>query len=175
MTLDEVLALLAERRAQALQAVAQLRVYRQQVEEGARQLENPRAAADLADFFIDFLTGAASGLEGVAAELTVGVRRPQIDALRQVASNAAAEQRRCLIFRDKCINKPLPYEQMRPLLSGLLSSARDQLDSLKQLSAAAAAIEPLVAQAAAAEEDPRSFDRRALFTRLFRPEDDEKR
>lgn len=171
MSLDDALTELAERRTQAVRAVDQLRVYRQQVEEGMRQLENPRAAVELADFFIDFLTRAASGLEEIAAELAVGVGRPQIDALRQLASNAAAEQRRCLIFRDKCINKPLPYEQMRPLLTGLSSCSRDQLDGLRQLSATAAALEPLVAQAGAPEEDRRSFDRRALFTRLFRPEE----
>jgi hypothetical protein len=174
MTIDEVIALLAERRAQAVQAVDRIRAYRQQVDEGARQLENPRAAVEFADFFIDFLARAVSGLEEIAGELAVGVRRPQIDALRQLASNAAAEQRRCLVFRDRCINKPLPYEQMRPLLSGLSTSARDELDALRQLSAAAAALEPLV-QAGASEEDSRSFDRRALFTRLFRPEGGEKR
>ena len=58
--------------------------------------------------------------------------------LRQIASNSAAEQRRCLMFRDKWINKPLPHERMRPLLNDISVTTRDQLTAFRDLTNAAA-------------------------------------
>ena len=72
----------------------------------------PDAALEYIDFFTDVFSRAAADLERVVAEVPQGVQRAHVDMLRQIASNAAAEQRRCLLFRDKWISRPLPYEQI---------------------------------------------------------------
>jgi hypothetical protein len=73
------------------------------------------------------------------------------------------------MFRDKCINRPLPDERMRPLLNEISVTTRDQLTAFRDLSGIAAKLEEQIKPAgeAPAEEDKRSFDRRALFTKFF--------
>ena len=90
--------------------------------------------------------------------------------LRQIASNSAAEQRRSVGFRDKWINKPLPYEQMRELLTQIATDVRDQVADYRDLTLAATRLAELTPEPAPPKEEERSFDRRALFTRLIRPD-----
>src|SRR3954453_20607375 len=77
---------------------ALLRELRLQVEAGTKQLENPNAAREYIDFFADFFERAASELGQMAGQVADGVGRPHVDALRQLANNSAAEQRRAGIF-----------------------------------------------------------------------------
>ena len=84
------------------------------------------------------------------------------------ASNAAVEQRRCLQFRDKWINRPLPYEDVRPLLTEIVNAAANRLTGYHELTpianeldALARLIQPPQAQ------DGRPLDRRQLFTKWF--------
>ena len=125
-------------------------------------LENPRAVFEYLDFFNDLVTRAINECERIAAGLRQGIAQADLDALRQLASNASAEQRRCLMFRDKCINRPLPDERMRPLLNEISVTTRDQLTAFRDLigdsretgrADAAAGHRP-----PAAEEDARNFD-----------------
>lgn len=150
-----------------LETLASLQGCRQRVEEQAKQLENPRAALEFIDFFADLFARAARELDRLASDLAEGPRRAHLDALRQLASNAAAEQRRCLIFTDKWLNKPLPYEQLRPLLNQISTGTREQLADYRELSTAAARLEALVGPEPGREADGRPLDRRALFTRWF--------
>jgi hypothetical protein len=143
-----------------------LRTSRQQVEEHAKQLEGPTAALEYIDFFLDFFTGAAADLERVCAELPRGLTGAHLDLLRQIASNASLEQRRCLLFRDKWINKPLPDERMRPLLNQLSTDSRDQIAAYRSLNNAAASLQALAGLDERSLDD-RKLDRRALFTRWF--------
>src|SRR5439155_17629997 len=94
------------RGADGLSTLELLRGYREQVESDAAALENPRAVLEYIDFFTELVSRAVSECEKIAAGLRQGVSQPDIDALRQIASNSAAEQRRCLMFRDRCINRP---------------------------------------------------------------------
>jgi hypothetical protein len=150
-----------------------LTALRQRVEAGAKQLENPNAACEYLDFFSGLFHRFGSEFERVASELASGGAQPEhVDALRQIASNSAAEQRRTVSFRDKWINKPLPYEQMRELLTQIAADVRDQLEDYRQLTPAAARLEELTRPAP--REDERGFDRRALFTRLIRSDAEEK-
>ena len=112
-----------------------------------------------------FDDGAAE-LERVIEELHDGVKREHLDTLRQIASNGAVEQRRCVMFRDKWINRPLPYEQVRGLLNQISVDSRDQLTAYRSLSHAADRLQAM----AGADPKPRDLDRlgrRALFTRWF--------
>jgi hypothetical protein len=91
-----------------------------------------------------------------------------VATLRQLAFNSAAEQRRCLVFRDKCINKPLPHERMRPLLNEISITTRDQLTAFRDFTRAADRLDQLLASVPPSQDPSRAFDRRALFTRLLR-------
>jgi hypothetical protein len=170
-TMDEVLEHLQLWRSETLETVDLLRAHRQQVESHFNLLENPQAALAYIDVFIDLLGHVASELERVSGALPPrapgeGAEHPAV--LRQIASNAAAEQRRCLAFRDKCINKPLPHEEMRSLLNQISIDTRDQLLDYRDLTLAAARLDALLGNTPASPRTPdASFDRRALFTRFL--------
>lgn len=167
-TLDDVLLILGRLRGDTGETIDALAALRAQVEESSRRLESPQAALEFIDFFSGFFTEAVSALACVHDELPQGVQRAHLDALRQIASNAAVEQRRGLTFRDKTINRPLPYEDVRPLLNRISIAVRDRLASYRDLNALAdelAAIGGIGTQPA--DEDGRTLDRRALFTKWF--------
>jgi hypothetical protein len=160
---------LGQRRADAVTTLEVLQGNRQQTEVDSSSLENPRAVLEYIDFFAEMFSRAAGECERIALELPQGVARAHSDALRQIASNSAAEQRRCLVFRDKCINKPLPDERMRPLLNDISVTTRDQLTAFRDLSNVAGRLEEMLTPSTPSPEDKKGFDRRALFTRLFKP------
>jgi hypothetical protein len=170
-TREEVLEHLQLWRSETLETVDLLRAHRQRVESHFELLENPQAAFAYLDFFIDLFDTIASELERVSGGLlqaVPGAGAGHPPALRQIASNAAAEQRRCLAFRDKCINKPLPHEQMRPLLNQISIDTRDQLLDYRDLTLAAARLDALLGNTPVLPKTPDvSFDRRALFTRFL--------
>src|SRR6185436_2455376 len=85
------------------------------------------------DFFATFFADAVAVFERVRAELQQPPQGVHAEALRQVASNAALEQRRCLQFRDKWINRPLPYEDVRPLLTEIVNLATNGLAAFRDL------------------------------------------
>ena len=121
---------------------------------------------------------SSEDFDRLALELERGIAPEHASGLRHLASYAAAEQRRCVRFLDHCLNRMLPYEQQRPLLSGLLVTVRDQLSRYPDLNQLASTLDQLapppdtaalagdVAPADAAAE--RTLDRRQLFTRFFR-------
>lgn len=166
---------LAQWRADTAATRARLEELRQQIDAGSRQLENPRAAYEYIDFFGTVLDRAREDLDAVLHAMPDALGPGHADLLRQIAATAAAEQRRTVMFRDKWVNKPLPYEQMRPVLTQLASEVRDQLADYKDLVLAAAKLTELLPPPAPLEPDPppaseeRGFDRRALFTKLIRP------
>jgi hypothetical protein len=164
--LDDLLERLTRSRAETQDAIDVLRASRDKVEEGARQLESPKAVLEYIDFFLDLLARTSQDLDRLTADLPEGPRREHVDLLRQLASNAAVEQRRCVIFRDKWINRPLPYEQMRPLLNQISVDTRDQLTAYRQLNAAADVLQSAIG-GEPKPEDVDKLDRRALFTRWF--------
>jgi hypothetical protein len=156
------------RSGEGLSTLELLRGYREQIETGAAALENPRAVFEYIDFFNDLVTRAINECERIAAGLRQTISQADVDALRQLASNASAEQRRCLMFRDKCINRPLPDERMRPLLNEISVTTRDQLTALRDLNIVAAKLEEQMKPAAPPpQDDKKAFDRRALFTKFF--------
>lgn len=145
-----------------------LRGYREQVEADSSALENPRTVLEYIDFFTDLVSRMVSECERIAAALRQNITQADIDALRQMASNSALEQRRCLMFRDKCINRPLPDERMRPLLNEISVTTRDQLTAFRDFSIVAGKLEELIKPNAPPDgDDKKGFDRRALFTKLF--------
>ncbi|MQA31241.1 MAG: hypothetical protein GEU82_15640 [Luteitalea sp.] len=169
-TVDDLVTQLTGEQARAAAAIAALRASREQVMANLRQLEGPNAALEHIDYFVDLFGRGAVELGRVAAELPQGTQQAHIDAIRQLASNSAAEQRRSVLFRDKWINKPLPYEQMRSVLNGISNTTREQLDAFRALTEMASALES--ARGELKGEDTKGFDRRALFTRLFKPPTD---
>ena len=70
------------------------------------------------------------------------------------------------MFRDKWINKPLPYEEMRRLLNKISVDSRDQLTAYGSLNAVADRLEHLVGPPPRPPDEGK-LDRRALFTRWF--------
>ena len=158
---------LGQRHADALATIEQLRADRQQIETDAAALENPKAVLEYIDFFVEFVGRAAAECERIVAELPDTAIPQHVEALRQLASNSSAEQRRCLQFRDRWINKPLPHERMRPLLNDISVTSRDQLTAFRDLNQIAGRLEELAKASEPPPDDTRAFDRRALFTRLF--------
>ena len=174
LSVEDITAHLRLWRSDTAATEARLAALRQRVEEGSKQLENPNAAYEYLDFFCGMFHRFGSEFDRVASDLQSGGAQPEhVDALRQIASNSAAEQRRSVGFRDKWINKPLPYEQMRELLTQIAADVRDQIADYRDLTLAAARLAELTG-APAPKEEERGFDRRALFTRLIRPEGGEK-
>jgi hypothetical protein len=154
---------------EGLSTLELLRGYREQIETDASALENPRAVLEYIDFFNGLVSRTISECERIASGLRQGISEPDLDALRQIASNAAVEQRRCLMFRDKCINRPLPDERMRPLLNEISVTTRDQLTSFRDLDSIASKLEDQIRPPAppVLDDDRKSFDRRSLFTKFF--------
>ncbi|MBM3772904.1 MAG: hypothetical protein FJW27_16760 [Acidimicrobiia bacterium] len=150
---------------------ARIQALRQQVEATSRQLENPKGALEYLDFFDGFFLRASEELAAIAAALPAGFTTAHGDTLRQLASNAAAESRRTVIFRDKWVNKPLPYEQTRPMLTQIANDVRDQLQDYREMTQAAAHLTALnpPPPLAPSELTPEGLGRRELFSKLVRP------
>ena len=169
VTVDQVIEQLAARRADAVTTLEMLQAHRERVEVEAAQLENPQAVRDYIDYFHKFVGQAVEACQRIAADLTViGVLDAHVAELRQIASNASAEQRRCLLFRDKIINKPLPHERLRPFLNDISVTTRDQLTAFRDLGTAASRLQNLLPPPVLPKEPDRRYDRRALFTRIFK-------
>lgn len=141
---------------------------RQKTEESSRRLESPSGVLQFIDFFSTFFADAAEVFERVRAELEQAPLRVHAEALRQVASNAALEQRRCLQFRDKWINRPLPYEDVRPLLTDIVNTAANRLTEYRDVNPIADELDVLVRLIQpAVKEETGPLDRRQLFTKWF--------
>ncbi len=170
VTAAHVIAHLHQWRVDTLRTLETVQSLRLQVEASFRQLENPKAALEYLEFFAGFFTTAAEELDGLAQLLGMGPAPELVDRMRQLANNAAAEQRRTLQFRDKWVNKPLPFEQVRPMLTQMATDVREQLADYKDLLAAAARVGQLVPPPPPPPEPkPEGFDRRALFRKIVRP------
>lgn len=166
-TIPAVVEQLTARRADAVTTLEVLRGYRERVEAEKALLENPAAVLEYLDYFIPAFDEVVAACDQIAGEIQQQVSRTHLDVLRQIAANCRVAQRRCLAFRDKCINRPLPHESMRPLLNDISVTTRDQLTAFFDLNNAAARLEPFVP--AEPEPDPkRTLGRRELFNRLFK-------
>jgi hypothetical protein len=166
-TIPAVVEQLSARCADAATTLELLRGHRERVEAEKALLENPTAVLEYLDYFIPAFEEVTAACAQIAVEIQQQVRRSHLDLLRQIAANCRVEQRRCLAFRDKCINRPLPHERMRPLLNDISVTTRDQLTAFFDLNSAAARLEPLVPLTP--EPDPkRTLGRRELFNRIFK-------
>jgi len=169
-TLDQLIEQVSARRSDAVSTLELLEGYTQEIEANVPALENPQAIRDYLSFFTTMIGAAVADCQRIAAELTTeGGREEQVTTLRRLTEESAAEQRRCLTFRDKWINKPLPQERMRPLLNNISVTTRDQLTAFRDLGNIATRLEDLIrATTPPQEPEKRRYDRRALF-RLFKP------
>jgi hypothetical protein len=167
VALDEIVERLRRCRSETLETIDLLRSSKLMVESNSHHLENPKAVLEYIDFFLDVFARTAVDLERLGSELPEGPAVAHLDLLRQLASNASAEQRRCLIFRDKWINKPLPVEQMRPLLNQISTDSRDQLAEYRTLQALADRLAALEGPAPKPSPEEGKLGRRELFTRWF--------
>ena len=140
---------------------------RQRTEEHSRRLESPPGVLQFIDFFSSFFADAAEVFERVRAELEPVPQPVHAEVLRQVASNAALEQRRCLQFRDKWINRPLPYEDVRPLLTEIVNAAAHRLTEFRDLNPIADELAVLARLIQPPADEGRPLDRRQLFTKWF--------
>lgn len=154
---------------QTVETIALLRAEREQVEVRSHLFESPRAAYEYLDFFIDLFGRIASQLDRVRTELAEGVGTNHAGVIRQIANDVWIDEQRCIEFRDKWINKPLPHEEVRSLLNQISIETRDQLLDYQTLDMLADRLNVLCAPASAASKRAQpSFNRRMLFTRLFR-------
>ncbi len=169
LTVVDVISQLNDRGVDAAGTLELLDGYERQIEEQRASLENPQAVLDYLAFFKTFVGRAVGECDRLCRELAGGAQPGHVAVLRQLAADSAVEQRRCLQFRDKCINKPLPFEKMRPLLNEISISTRDQLTAFRDFTRAADRLQALVPPP---PPPSRSFDRRALFNRLLKRDDD---
>ena len=154
-------------RDEAQAAVDSFASLRQRTEESSRHLESPPGVLQFIDFFATFYADAVAVFERVRTELEQPPQGAHADALRQVASNASLEQRRCLQFRDKWINRPLPYEDVRPLLNEIVNTAANGLAGFRELTPIADELEVLARLIPAPKEEAGPLGRRQLFTKWF--------
>lgn len=166
-SIEHAIDALRRRYADAVTTLELLQAYRPQVEAGASALENPKAVLEYVDFFADFVGKAGDECARIANELGHAPTPAHAETLGQIAGECAAEQHRCLLFRDKWINKPLPDERMRPLLNEISVATRDQLTAFRDLQSIAARIDELAKEPATPPEKKKGLDRRQLFTRLL--------
>ncbi len=159
----ELLDHLQARRDEVSTALDSLRACRQRVSEASDRLESARATDDYLDAFIGLLARAENGLDTAIGDADRVRARVTADGLRRLAAGARAEERRCREFSDRWVQKPLPHEEVRPLLTQMVSIVRHQLGRLASLEDLAARIE------AAAPQVEGRFDRRALFERFTEP------
>jgi hypothetical protein len=167
-TVADIARRLGQWQAATLDLAAVLGADRREVETQSNRLESPVAILAYVDFFLDAFARAAAEVGRVAGELASGPRQEHVDALRQLASNAAVEQRRCGIFRDKWINRTLPYEQVRPLLNHISTITRDWIAAHRELHAAADGLLQTFGPPSPPPTPGDAMDRRALFNRLLR-------
>lgn len=158
-------------------AASALQTLRLRVEEHARMLESPKAVHEYIDVFIGRFSRVATELGRVHEALGDQPSPELSQLLRQIAADAQAEGRRVVGFRDKWINKPLPYEQVRPLLTEIATTVRDQLTDYNELSVAASRLDAMLLPDRTeptnpSHPEPHGFDRRALFSRVLRPDGD---
>jgi hypothetical protein len=142
--------------------------YRGQVDDNQKQLESPRAAYEMIDLFTDFFALAGSEFDRLLEEIVRGARLQHADDLRQLVLKSAALEARCRQFSDMWISKPLPYENMRPLLSGIHGAARDQLAEFRGLSTVADEIHAAAIESGQAITEG-EVDRRQFWTRIVKP------
>ena len=167
-TVHDVVEQLGARESDAVTTLEMLRAQRARVVEEAARFESPQAVLEYVDFFILAIEEVVAECDRIAREVTLRITRAQIDILRQIAANCRVEQRRCLVFRDKCINRPLPHEAMRPLLNDISVTTRDQLTAFYDFNNAAARLERLISTPEPESEPKRVLGRRQLFTSLFK-------
>ncbi len=153
------------RRADADAALEALRTCRRRVEEHSAKLESPKAATLYLQIFIDLFTNVVDHLDMLVSDAASAASRPTADALRRLASRAEREEPRCREFSDKWVQKPLPHEEVRPLLTQMVSVVRHQLGRIRALEDLAARIQ---ASAPPAPEEGK-YGRRDLFSRLTDP------
>ena len=165
-TLDQVREHLRRWRTDVLEAVDLLHAHRAHVDAAYARLENPKAVVEYLDAFLEMFTRIGAALAEIDAALAGGPSPDSAAALRRIASDASVEQRKCVAFRDKCINRPLPYEDVRPMLNQISIDTRDQLLELQDLALAAARVDALHGIQPEPPAKDR-FDRRSLFTRFF--------
>ena len=184
--MDEIISQLIEERTRASAAVDSLRGLRDQAAARQPQLEHPGAVLDHIDFFLDLFGRGSAALDRIAAEMPDGLSRPHIDQIHQLAGDSAVAQRRQVQFRGKWINKPLPHEAVRALLNVISLTIHEQLDAFRELAGVASELEsslppreqrPVARETTAGDStdeaeagEARGFNRRALFTRLFKPD-----
>lgn len=168
VSVEQVVEQLGQRRSDAVTTLELLAGYREQIERERAALENPQAVEDYLAFFAGFISAAVAECQRIATSLPAGIQQGDIDVLRQIATNSSVEQRRCLLFRDKCINKPLPHERMRPLLNEISITTRDQLTAFRDLLRAAERLTSLLPAAPVPPAPKPGLGRRELFTRLFK-------
>ncbi len=168
-TPQDVVEQLAARKADAVHTLETLRAHRAKVVEESAKFENPKAILDYVDFFIPAFEEVVVACDTLSDQIVVKVQRAHIDLLRQIAANCRVEQRRCLVFRDKCINRPLPHETMRPLLNDISVTTRDQLTAFYDLNNAAAKLEQIINTMEPEPEPKRVMGRRQLFSNLVKP------
>jgi len=166
-TIEHAINVLHQRYADAVTTLELLQEYRPQVESGASSLENPTAVLEYLDFFADFVGRTGDECARIARELGQAPASAHAACLGQIADQCAAEQQRCLLFRDKWINKPLPDERMRPLLNEISVTTRDQLTAFAGLENLAARIDELAKSPVAPTKTKEGLDRRQLFSRLL--------
>lgn len=167
-TVHDVVEQLGARKTDALATLDMLRAQRARVVDEAARFESPQAVLEYVDFFIPAIEQVMAECDRISNEVTVRVTRAHIDILRKIAANCRVEQRRCLVFRDTCINRPLPHEAMRLLLNDISVTTRDQLTAFYDFNNAAARLERLISPTEPAPDPRRVLGRRQLFTSFFK-------
>ena len=163
----DIQVLLEQWQGEAQAAVDSFATLRQRTEESSQRLESPQGILQFIDFFSMFFADAASVFERLKAEVAQAPQPVHAEALRQITSNAALEQRRCLQFRDKWINRPLPYEDVRPMLTEIVNAAANRLTGYHELTPIANELNSLARLIQPQAQDGRPLDRRQLFTKWF--------
>ncbi|MGE4053445.1 MAG: hypothetical protein AB7F99_01500 [Vicinamibacterales bacterium] len=166
--ITELTATLSAWRVVVLDAAADLGADRPEVQSQSSRLESPTAVFEFLDFFVDFFLRTAVDVGRLSDEIVSNATRQHAGMLRQLAQASVEAQRRSVMFRDKWINRPLPYEQVRPLLTRISSLSRDTLASYRELETAADALEQILGAPAPPPAPGERLDRRALFNRLLR-------
>lgn len=162
---EDILERLRLLRRDTRQAVESLTVLAERLEEIKSQLESPDAVLEYVDLSIHLIGLQADAFDRLVAEASPDMSPPLAARLRRFAASCEPEERRCREFNDRWVQKPLPSEEVRPLLERVVTEVRAQIARLRGLEGLAT----LAEASAVPTGDAGRYDRRALFTRLADP------
>jgi len=108
----------------SLKTISNLQKYEIQVKNNDKLIENSNCVLDFIGHFIDVFSRYNNDIRTLIHELPNGMRESHIEILNQLYESSISEEKYTISFKGDWVHKPLPHEEMRPLLDRIYSETR---------------------------------------------------